>query len=384
MWQFLRQFTTDPVSLSIKEKCIATLAGFTAILCTGFLTHLYTGEYTSILVASMGASAVILFAIPGSPLAQPWPFMGGQLLSATVGVFCAFYISHAVLAAALAVGLAIWVMLVLRCLHPPGAATALAPVVGHAYHPTLNLDFILQPVGINVVLMLTMALVINRMILRRDYPSQLSPGKQASQRQLQTNKLSGISLNDIKQVTEGYEHFLDIGADELLQIYNRLQLLGFQKKTGTLNCGDIMQENIITVDYATEVEEAWNLMHQQQLTVLPVLDRARRVIGIVTRYDFFKNLQLTPYRSFQDRWLRFIKSTPDIQTDKPEAVGHIMTRRVKTLPATAHIAELLPLVVDEGHHHIPITDADGRFVGIVFQSRLIAAVFKAHLDSPNP
>lgn len=140
-----------------------------------------------------------------------------------------------------------------------------------------------------------------------------------------------------------------------------------------------MQNHIVTAEYATEVEAAWVLMHSQQLKVLPVLDRTRRVIGIVTRYDFFKNLQLTPYQSFQDKWLAFIKSTPDTHTTKPEALGHIMTRQVKTLPSSAHIAELLPLIVNEGHHHIPITDADGRFIGLVFQSRLISALFNARI-----
>ncbi|MCQ8129183.1 HPP family protein [Methylomonas rivi] len=380
----LRYLAIDPVSLSLKEKCIATLAGFTAIFCTGLLTRFYAGEHMPTLVASMGASAVILFAIPGSPLAQPWPFIGGQLLSATVGVYCAFYIHDPILAAALAVGLAIWAMLMLRCLHPPGAATALAPIVNHARHPGPDLDFLLIPVGVNLLFMLVLAVLINRLILRRDYPAQLSPPKPATQQQARTDKLTGISLRDIKQVTQAYGHFLDIGADELLQIYSRLQLQGFQKRTGKLSCGDIMQDNIVTAEYATEVEAAWRLMHSRQLTVLPILDRARRVIGIVTRHDFFKNLQLTPYRGLQDKWLAFVKSTPDTHTDKPEALGHIMTRQVKTLPATAHIAELLPLIVNEGHHHIPITDADGRFVGIVFQTQLIAALFKDQLSTPVP
>ncbi|AEG01566.1 HPP family protein [Methylomonas methanica] len=379
MWQFLRQFTLEPVSLSLKEKCIAALASFSAILGTGLLTQLYAGEYTTLLVASMGASAVILFVIPGSPLAQPWPFLGGQLLSAIIGVYCAFYIPQPILAAALAVGLAIWIMLVLRCLHPPGAATALAPIVSNAHHSGPDLGFLIGPVGINVLFMLLLAIFINRLILRRDYPARLSPPKRSTPQQADTDKLTGISLNDIQQVTQGYDHFIDIGADELLQIYRRLQLLRFEQTTGALSCGDIMQDNIVTAEYATEVEDAWTLMHKQRLTVLPVLDRARRVIGIVTRHDFLKNIQLTPYRGFQDKWQTFIKSTPHSHTDKPEALGHIMTRRVKTLPATAHISELLPLIVNEGHHHIPITDAEGRFAGIVFQSRLISALFTNQL-----
>lgn len=384
MLQFLRDLTIEPVDLSLKEKCVATLACFCAILLTGWLTQAYASEHAAILVASMGASAVILFVIPGSPLAQPWPFVGGQLLSAAVGVNCAFYIHDVALSAALAVGLAVLVMIALRCLHPPGAATALAPVLSGAHQSLLDLDFLLLPVGINVLLMLVLALIINRLVLRRDYPSQLSFTKRPTHQNTPQNNLTGISLTEVEQVTRNFEHFLDIGADELLQVFNRLQLLTTQKQVGPICCGEIMQRDIVTVEYATEVEAAWVLMHEQQLKVLPVLDRTHRIIGIVTQYDFLKNLKLTPYESFQDKWLAFIRSTNATHTNKPEAIGHIMTRKVITLPTTAHIVELLPLIVNQGHHHVPIVDADGRFVGMVFQSRLLSTLFNAKGFKHNP
>jgi CBS domain-containing membrane protein len=136
-----------------------------------------------------------------------------------------------------------------------------------------------------------------------------------------------------------------------------------------------MQRNIVTVEYATEVESAWSLMQQSQLKVLPVLDRSRRVIGIVTQYDFMKNLQLTPHADLQHNWLAFIKRTPAISTDKPEAIGHIMTRKVKTLSASTPFSELIPLLLIEGHRHVPIVDDEQRFVGMVSQTNLISALF---------
>jgi CBS domain-containing membrane protein len=136
-----------------------------------------------------------------------------------------------------------------------------------------------------------------------------------------------------------------------------------------------MRRGIISVEYSTEVEAAWLLMHEHGLKVLPVLDRNKRVVGIVTRYEFLKHLKLTPHRNFQEKWLAFIKPSPDPTTDKPEAIGHIMTRQVKVLAASAHIAELAPLVINEGHHHVPIVDDKGRFIGMVFQSSLLSALF---------
>ena len=168
---------------------------------------------------------------------------------------------------------------------------------------------------------------------------------------------------------------MDIGIDDLYMLLTQLHLLSFQKNSDLKICSDIMQYNIITVEYATEVEWAWKLMYEHQLKVLPVLDKSNRVIGIVTHYDFLKHIKLIPYQSFQEKWLSFLRPSQDVTTQKPEVIGHIMTRKVKTLPADAHIAELVPLVVNEGHHHIPIVDNEERFVGLVFQSNLLTALF---------
>ena len=94
--EYLRGWLQDPVQLSIKQKCLSALACFCAILLTGWITRLTLDGQSPVLVASMGASAVILFAIPNSPLAQPWPFLGGQLLSAAIGVGASYYISDTV------------------------------------------------------------------------------------------------------------------------------------------------------------------------------------------------------------------------------------------------------------------------------------------------
>jgi len=127
----LKSFTIDPVQLNIKAKIISLLACFCAIFFIAVITQALIGVSGSpIIVASMGASDVILFFIPNSPLAQPWPFIGGQLCSAFIGMSCALHITETAFASAVAVGGSILVMLLLRCLHPPGAATALAPVMG--------------------------------------------------------------------------------------------------------------------------------------------------------------------------------------------------------------------------------------------------------------
>ena len=98
----------------------------------------YLGETVGIdewLMASLGASALLVFALPQSPLAQPWAVIGGNTLSALVGISCAHLTDLPItVALALAASLSILGMFILRCLHPPAAAVALIAVLGHVLH----------------------------------------------------------------------------------------------------------------------------------------------------------------------------------------------------------------------------------------------------------
>lgn len=119
------------------------------------------------------------------------------------------------------------------------------------------------------------------------------------------------------------------------------------------------------------------MMHKQKLKAMPVIDRARRVIGIVTWNDFFKFVSLGAYENFQDKFRAFIRRTPDISTDKPESVGHIMSASVTVMPETTHIVELIALMSSqgEGYRQIPIVNGENRLVGMVYQANLIAALY---------
>lgn len=379
----LKSFTVDPVQLNIKAKILSLLACFCAIFFIAIITQALIGVSGSpIIVASMGASAVILFFIPNSPLAQPWPFIGGQLCSAFIGMSCALNITETASASAVAVGGSVLAMLLLRCLHPPGAATALAPVVAGHSITSLGYSFMLVPVGINLSIMLILTIIINRWIMNRDYPSALaSKEEEKNQRHhaaLPEHKI-GITQQDIELALKNSNSFIDITATELSHLLSSAEMNTFKRVRGNICCADIMQRDITTVEYGTEVEDAWKLIQSKKLKVIPVVDSANRVIGIITWHDFFKHINLNAYDSLQDQFRRFIRRTAKIQTNKPEAVGHIMTQSVVTLPATTHIVELIPLMSMQGHRQIPIINEEHRLVGMVYQANLVAALYNQGL-----
>lgn len=121
------------------------------------------------LVAPIGASAVLVFAVPASPLAQPWAVLGGNVISAGVGMAVAALVPVPALAAGLAVGAAIIAMTLLRCLHPPGGAAALTAVLGTSLLAATGPWFPLLPVGLNSLLLVLAGWAFHR-VTGHPYP----------------------------------------------------------------------------------------------------------------------------------------------------------------------------------------------------------------------
>ena len=122
-----------PVLVDARQRFRAVAGAFVALLVAGVVSRMI-GEASGLgpwLVAPMGASAVLIFAAPASPLAQPWAVLGGNTVSALVGTACVLLIPDPAVAGAVAVALAIGLMFQLRCLHPPGGASALLMVLTH-------------------------------------------------------------------------------------------------------------------------------------------------------------------------------------------------------------------------------------------------------------
>ncbi len=163
---WLRAFWPAPVAADWRERLRVLVGAALGILITGWLCGLGSGTAAwPWLIAPMGASAVLIFGAPASPLAQPWPVIGGNTLSALVGVACVHWGGPPALMAALAVGAAIGVMFALRCLHPPGGASALLVVLNGVADPA----FVLYPVLANAMLLVAAGVAYNH-ATRRDYP----------------------------------------------------------------------------------------------------------------------------------------------------------------------------------------------------------------------
>ncbi|MCG6551809.1 MAG: HPP family protein [Candidatus Magnetominusculus sp. LBB02] len=148
---------------------IGALCGIGAVAFINY--NVFDGIERVMLIGSFGASAVLLYGAPKSPLAQPRNLMGGHVLSALVGV-ASYQIFHNQiwLASALAVATAIALMHATRTLHPPGGATALIAVISGKNIHDLGFLYALMPVGAGAAVMLIVALIVNNTPKSRRYP----------------------------------------------------------------------------------------------------------------------------------------------------------------------------------------------------------------------
>ena len=136
---------------------ITGFAAFLSILVISIIDQRFDDPY---LVASFGATAVLIYGAPKAPFSQPKNVFFGHLFSAIIGVsiaciFDAFglYADHYPIAIALAVSLAIIVMMVTGTIHPPGGATALTCVLNGYF----GWEFVFRPIMLGVILMMVIA-----------------------------------------------------------------------------------------------------------------------------------------------------------------------------------------------------------------------------------
>ncbi len=206
--------------VSHAERWVAALGAFLGILATAAISaHFLTVGGTWLMVGSMGASAVLLFAVPHGQLSQPWAATGGQMISAFVGVSCAHWIAAPVPAAACAVALAVLAMHYARCIHPPGGATALIAVIGGPDIHALGYDYIWTPVMLNALTILAIALAFNNLFRWRRYPAALQ------QHALPARASGGVKVGreDVAHALQQIDSPIDATEDDLLEIIHHAE-----------------------------------------------------------------------------------------------------------------------------------------------------------------
>jgi CBS domain-containing membrane protein len=159
----------DQPAIAWIERLRSVVGAFTGLLLV-VIAAKFLGEFSGVdewLMASLGASALLVFALPQSPMSQPWAVITGNTLSALVGITIFHFIDQSLLAIPLAASLSILGMFILRCLHPPAAAVALIAVLGHIG----NYQYAFFPVMVDSILLILVGAVYSNLTGKR-YPNK--------------------------------------------------------------------------------------------------------------------------------------------------------------------------------------------------------------------
>lgn len=306
---FVHLIGIDLEKVSHHERIISAVGGFFGI--GGILlvsTSVLPAASAGLIVASMGASAVLLFAVPHGKLSQPWALIGGHLISACIGVTVGKLVPSTIPAAALAVGLAIGAMHYARCIHPPGGASALAAVVSGSKVHALGYMYVLTPVMLNVAIILLVAIAVNLPFPWRRYPAGLKSifSKFKAEEPRELREQPGIQLVDIRYAIEQMDIVVDVTDDDLNEIFRLAQK---HASEGHLSSEQILLGRTYSngdygMDWSVrQVVDESTQPGREQVIFRVVAGKDRRSTGVCTREEFANWAKYEVFRN-ENSWQR--------------------------------------------------------------------------------
>ena len=330
----------------------------TVALVTGYLMG--WAAPANWLLAPLGASAVLVFAAPTSPMAQPWPVLGGNLVSLLIGYALAGWITPPLIAIGAAIGCAMGAMLLLRCPHPPGGAMALVAAMLHQTGGTIRPGIAF----LDSILLLAAAVLYHR-LTGSQYPARHAKPS--------ADPIRSADIQVVDAALKRLDHYVDVDRDELLELLKLFRRDAANLRLTQMTAADIMATPLVTIDARTSLEQAWRIMRRRKIKVLPVLDASGSLLGLVSRMDLLR-VARHPGRgallASLGRW------SPALLWRRVQA-GDVMSRDVRAVPAQLPVGELLPVFASTGHHHLPVIDRQGRPVGMITQRDVLKALAPA-------
>lgn len=311
------------------------------------------------LIAPFGASSVLLFAVPNSPLAQPWPAVVGNTVAALIGVAACLVIADPVLRIALAVGCAITATILCRALHPPAGAVAMTAAMSPDAVAELGFRFALTPVAAGTILLVLLAAVYAR-LTGRHYPlRQFDDDHPHRTRDPAPDHRLGLSEEQLNDILERYRHSFNLGAEDLARLVGAAELQAAAQRIGPVNAADIMSRDLVTVPPDAPVDRVADLFRQHRFTSIPVVGPSDRYLGVI----------------FQ---VHLIGRQP-----AGSKARNIMLTQIPRATATTPLGTLLPLMADGQVDAVPVL-VDDRILGIVTRTDLISALARPLARAHQP
>lgn len=342
------------------RAAIGALIGLCLCSLLVFLSGYISGP-SLMLVAPLGATAVLVFAVPNSPLAQPWSAVVGNVIS-TLVAFGALTFVPAPWTAGVAVGGAILAMMLVRALHPPGGAVALLSVLDP--DPVLEAGawFALTPVGITTALLVCVAILYNR-LTGRVYPFR---HVDASKRQSADPRL-GLSSDELGELLVRFNQSTNLGVADLGRLLAAAEEEAAQHRFDGTTCADIMTRDLITARPNAPLPELAKLFRQNDIKSIPITDENKNLVGLVLQADLMAPLIAV---GSAGGWRR--KRTQLKASD-------IMRPVIDPVPPNLSVGRLLNRFAVPGTEIVTVID-NKQLVGILTRSDIVNLLLKGSED----
>jgi CBS domain-containing membrane protein len=370
----------------LREMLRACLgAGIGLTLCT-FLVRLTMVPVTAegpdptlLLIAPLGATAMLAFAVPSSPLAQPWPALVGNTVSALVGVTVVLTVDEPWLALGLSVTCAMIAMMLLRATHPPAAGIALGTVLTADAVREAGFFYAFSPVMLDTALLLLVALAYNR-FTGRVYPFR-QPVEHVPRHLGDAGLRPMIEPADLTEILQRSGLDANIGAADLSRLFEAAHRHAAEHLFDGVQAAQIMSRELVTAHPRMPVSQIAALFGQHKVRTLPVIGIGGMFEGLVSEADLVRTLQKPIEKDESGVLGRILRTGREVV--EPVA-DDVMTRKVSTVSETTPLGVLINLLAKGGQQAVPVLDA-GRLVGLVSRSDLIAALARAHkaVEAPD-
>ncbi|SNT74398.1 HPP family protein [Paracoccus seriniphilus] len=330
------------------------------------------------LIAPFGATSVLIFAVPSSPLAQPWSAVIGNSASAVVAVAICLTIDDPNLRITLAVSLAIVAMILLRALHPPGGAVAMTAAMNAETMHEMGFWFALSPVALGTALLVAVGIVYAR-ATGRHYPLRQfeDPNSHGTDDPEPAERL-GLSAEELTDILASYRQSLNLGVEDLARLIAAAEMQAASHRTGPLTAADIMSRDLVTVPPDATLGSAADLFRQHGFTSLPVTGPGDVYLGVIFQLHLIRRARRDAFASGK----RFGSAMAVLLENDAELglrAEHIMETDAPVIGPDDPVAGLLPKMADGRFDAVPVLDGE-RIVGIVTRTDLIAALARQSLN----
>ncbi|MBB3993667.1 CBS domain-containing membrane protein [Sulfitobacter undariae] len=382
--KFLRTIGPAIPAAAPLEMLRAGLGALVALAVTGLIVLLPAFDKTLglYLIAPFGASAVLLFAVPNSPLAQPWSALVGNTLAALIGVAVCLTIPHPALAVALAVGLTIAATIACRAVHPPAGAVAMTAVLNPDAVADLGFGFALAPVGAGTLALVILAAAYARLTGRR-YPFRQfdDPNTHGTNDPAPSERL-GLSEDELKAILSTYSQSFNLGVEDLARLVGAAEMQAATHATGPMTAADIMSRDLITVTANTSGSQIAALFQHHRFTSLPVADPQGTYLGIILQIDLIVKGSQDATRT-RGRFMPALSNILRRDSNAPLRADQLMQSNGPRATPDTSMAVLLGLMADGETDAVPVLEHD-KITGIVTRTDMIAALARHSRSTDAP